>query len=49
MKHRLAFFFIALLSCLSISAQKFELDPLWGDSVESQQYRLNILQFLVIQ
>ena len=34
MKHRLAFFFIALLSCLSISAQKFELDPLWGDSVE---------------
>lgn len=34
MKHRLAFFFIALLSCLSISAQKFELDPLWGDSIE---------------
>lgn len=34
MKHRLAFFFIALLNCLSISAQKFELDPLWGDSIE---------------
>ena len=34
MKHRLALFFIALLSCLSISAQKFELDPLWGDSIE---------------
>lgn len=29
-----SFFFIALLSCLSISAQKFELDPLWGDSIE---------------
>lgn len=34
MKHRLTLFIVALLCSLSISAQKFVLDPLWGDSVD---------------
>lgn len=34
MKHRIFILLITLLSSLSISAQKFVLDPLFGDSVK---------------